>query len=279
MENRLHSLIVEDVPDTSEYIKQRIKKLCPVIKTIDQAFTLGEAKKMIRINQYHIVFLDIQMPSGTSFDLLQQISEEGSIEFEIIFITGEGAKEYVIRAIKYSAIDFLYKPLDDSELVLAVNKAIDKLNKQTYNKQISLLLERMIPDQPKSNKMAFHIHGGIIEMIDITDIKFMKADGVVSYVFMKNGQKIATTKNLGFYKDMLVHDYNFVLISNSTLVNRDIIKRYNHRELSVVLTDGVVLWASKRFGKELKDILREGNRGKQFFHDIISGISFFNKSS
>nr|WP_321408013.1 LytTR family DNA-binding domain-containing protein [uncultured Carboxylicivirga sp.] len=254
MEQQVNALIVEDIQDTSDYISQRVRHLFPQFKQIFQAYDISEAYELIKHEDIQLVFLDIQLTTGTGFDLLKRLSEENCIDFEIIFITGESAKEYTLRAIKYSAIDFLYKPLDDSELVQAVNKALTKISSRNFNHQIKLLLERVGGAQPMpSNKMAFHLHSGIIEFVNISDIVYLKADGVICYVFLKDNVQLSVTRNIGFYKEMLVSDYHFHAISNSLLVNQEFIKKYNHRELTIELTNGTVLYASKRFGKDFKD--------------------------
>lgn len=256
MDEKFKALIVEDISDTSDYIKQRILKLCPSINNPDQAYCIDEAYNMIKTSNYDIIFLDIQLPKGTGFDLLNKLAEEDKIDFEIIFITGESEKEYTLRAIKYSALDFLYKPLDDADLVIAVNKAIEKLKNQYFNKQIKLLLDRVGHEKvSKTNQIAFHLHNGIVEFVSVKEIKYLQADGVISYIYLENGEKLTITKNLGYYKEMLIVDYNFHLISNSLLVNHEFIHRYNHHELLVTLKDGSKLYASKRFGKEFKNSL------------------------
>lgn len=275
MEKKFKSLIVEDIADTSNYIKERIIKLCPDIVVTDQAYSISDAYEKISVGNYDIVFLDIQLPKGTGFDLLNNLSAEKKIDFEIIFITGESEKEYTLRAIKYSALDFLYKPLDDSELVFAVNKAVSKLKSSYYNRQIKLLLDRVGDnDYAKTDKIAFHLHNGVMEFIDVKEIKYLQADGVISYIFLENGEKLTVTKNLGYYKEMLISDYNFYLISNSLLVNMEYIHRYNHSQLLLTLKDGTKLFASKRYGKDFKNSLNTNkvkNQGKNPFS------SFFNR--
>lgn len=271
MDEKFNALIVEDIADTSEFIKQRILKLCPAINNPDQAYNLDEAYEMIKVGNYDIVFLDIQLPKGTGFDLLSRLSGEGKIDFEIIFITGESEKEYTLRAIKYSALDFLYKPLDDADLVIAVNKAIEKLKNSYFNKQIKLLLDRVGHEKvSKTNKIAFHLHNGVVEFVNVKEIKYLQADGVISYIYLDNGEKLTITKNLGYYKDMLISDYNFHLISNSLLVNHEFIHRYNHHELILTLKDGSTLYASKRFGKEFKDSLVQNKGGQRLKNPITA---------
>lgn len=261
MEAQYKAMIVEDMPDTSDYIKQRLSKLCPDIGQIDQTYNLDDAYNSIINNHYDIVFLDIQLAKGTGFDLLKMLSSKQKIDFEIIFITGESAKEHTLRAIKYSALDFLYKPLDDGELVSAVHKATEKLKSQYFNRQIKLLLDR-VGETPltKTNKIAFHLRNGIVEFMDVNEIKYLRADGVISHIYLKDGETLCAMKNLGYYKDMLIVDYQFVPISNSVLVNQNFIQRYNHKELLVYLNDGTTLYASKRYGKNFKDHLNNNHR-------------------
>ncbi len=252
------ALIVEDVKETSDYICRRVSLLCPSIKKIDQALTLSEAEDLIESNRYDIVFLDIRMQAGTSFDLLKRLSDKGVINFEIIFITGESDKEHILKAIKYSAIDFLYKPLDDGELVMAVNRALDKRESQDLNNQVKLLLQRMDERSTvKPDKITVHLHSGILQMISVDDLKYIEADGVVSKVHLKNGETITVNRNLGYYKDLLILEHDFVPLSNSILLNREYIKRYNHQTLKITLTDNAELPVSRRRGKELKEMLSE----------------------
>lgn len=250
------ALVVEDVKDTADYIVQRIKLLCPQITTIHQKLKLQDAYDAILAHTYDIVFLDIQMPTGTSFDLLKRLSDENKINFEIIFITGESAKQFPLRAIKYSALDFLYKPLDDTELVIAVNKAIKKISSQNHQNQIELLLQRIEKNATtKPDKIALHLHEGIIEMTSVYDIIYLQADGVVTKIHLQNGTVFTVNRNLGFYKEMLIMDYNFVSASNSILVNPTYIKRYDYRKLTITLTNHKALTVSRRCAKELKEIL------------------------
>jgi two-component system LytT family response regulator len=265
------ALIVEDVKETADYIYQRVSTLCPAIAKIDQALTLSEAEEFIESNRYDIVFLDIQMQTGTSFDLLKQLSDKGGIDFEIIFITGESDKEHVLRAIKFSAIDFLYKPLDDGELVVAVNRALNNRESQNLNRQIKLLLQR-IDERPvvKPGKIAFHLHSGILQMIPVDELKYMEADGVVSIVHLKSGETITVNRNLGYYKDLLILEHDFIPLSNRTLLNREYVKRYNHQTLKITLTDNSELPVSRRRGKELKELLSERKGLSAVFSTFIS---------
>ena len=251
------ALIVEDVKETSDYIYRRVSLLCPSIAKIDQALTLSEAENLIESNSYDILFLDIQMQTGTGFDRLKRLSDKGEINFEIIFITGESDKEYVLRAIKFSAIDFLYKPLDDGELVVAVNRALEKRKKQELNHQVKLLLQQIDEHSAaKPDKIAFHLHSGILQMIPVDELKYIEADGVVSKVFLKSGETIKVNRNLGYYKDLLMLEYNFVSLATASC-SIGLHQAIQPPDTKITLTDDTELPVSRRRAKELKETLSE----------------------
>lgn len=248
------ALIVEDVDSASEYLKERIKLLSPSIEEIEQAYNIDDAYKLLSSRNFDLVFLDIQLPTGSGFDLLKKLSSIHRIGFEVIFVTGESAKEWALRAIKYSAIDFLYKPVDDSDLSAAISKAIDTISNKHYNEQIRLLLDRVTQSNHKEvSRIAFHLRNGIIEFIELSKIIYLQADGVITHIYLSGDKKITAMRNLGFYKEMLVADYNFYVISNSLLVNYDYISRYDSRNQEITLLNGKKLYASKRCGKNFKD--------------------------
>lgn len=265
MENKISAIIVEDDHSTSEYLRQRLSKLCPEIKDLEQFFTLKSAFERMVYGQVDIVFLDIQMPDGISFDLLKQLNDAGKADFEIIIITGAGAKDFILKAIKYAAIDYLYKPIDDTELVSAVRKAIEKVNKKNEELNIEVLLHRLANSNQYSGKIGIQVCGGIIEFYEVKDIKYLEADGVITIVRFISGRKLTSAKNLGFYRELLESDYGFISISHSLLVNWSQVVKYNHNELAVVLNDGTTLYASKRYGKDIKEMIRRNQKGTNKF--------------
>ncbi len=109
----------------------------------------------------------------------------------------------------------------------------------------------------KPDKITVHLHSGILQMISVNELKYIEADGVVSKVHLKNGETITVNRNLGYYKDLLILEHDFVPLSNSILLNREYIKRYNHQTLKITLTDNAELPVSRRRGKELKEMLGE----------------------
>ena len=256
----IQSIIVEDIPANREVLKKLLAEQCPNVSILGEAETIEEAENLIKKTNPRLVFLDIELKQTTGFDLLKKLHREGSINFETIFFTAHGTYDNATRAIKYSALDFLTKPLDPEKLRHAVEKASKKLNQKQHNAQIELLLETLKSPSAKTNRIAFHLLKGIIEFVKVDDIVYLEADQNVSYVYLQNGSKLNAMRNLGHYSKLLVSDYSFFPISHSIVVNLDYVKRYNHSELTVSLTNGKHLFASRRGGQDFKRYLNENRK-------------------
>ncbi len=254
----MKALIVEDLPDTSDLIKSRVTHLAPYITDLDQVYDLESAYAALADNKYQLVFMDIQLPKGTSFDILKKLAAQDKIDFEIIFITGQMESEFIMNAIKFSAIDYLNKPLEDEALLSAITKAYNKIEQHKNNEKIELLLDLVNEkNELKAKRIAIHLSKGFVKFFDVSEITHLVADGVVTKIMTNDGKESVAVKNLGFYKSFLVLQYDFYAISQSTLVNMQYVSDYNHRELSLTLKDGTKLLASRRGGKEFKKVIED----------------------
>ncbi len=262
---KINAIIVEDTAANREALKLLLEQKCPQVQLLGEAGTLDEAYRLIKELQPDLVFLDIQMKEGTSFDLLETLYREQAINFEIIFVTAHGKFEYATRAIEYSALDFLTKPIDSAKLRAAIQKAEKKLDDQNQQKQVSLLLELLNQPASKSSKIAFHSVKGILELVEIEHITWLEADGKVTKVHLDKNRNFTALRNLGHYSRMLMAEPQIFPISNKALVNLDHVKKYNHRELTLTLNDGTAIFASRRGGQDLKHFLTENReyRGLQ----------------
>lgn len=262
---KLNTIILEDTVANREALKKILAQKCPQIFIVGEANNQDEAYELIKSERPFLVFMDIQMREGTSFDLLERLHKEGAVDFEIIFITAFGKYEYATKAIEFSALDFLTKPIDSEKLVSAVEKAEKRIQNQQHNEQITLLLENLTRSSNRSKRIAFHLTKGIIEFVQVDEIIYLEADKTICTVFLKDGTKLTAMKNLGHYSKLLIADYDFFPISNSYLVNINFVKRYNHSELTVKLTNDKYLYASRRGGQEFKKYL---NDNKKEFGDL-----------
>lgn len=257
MMHMLKAIMVEDMLANREVLRTMLTELCPQVELVGEAENVEQGYHLIKSARPDIVFLDIQLDRETSFDLLDRLHEEDAIGFEIIFITGVGTFENVTRAIEFSALDFIHKPISEDKLVQAVEKAAKRINKPQYNRQIELLLDILSHPTQKSRRIAFHLLKGIIEFVPVDDVVLLEADGPMTHIRLRDGSKLTAMKNLGHYSRLLTSDFNFFQISNDKVVNLDFVKRYNHAELTLTMLDGSRLIAARRGGQDLRRFLSE----------------------
>lgn len=219
-------LIIDNDSSIREGLKLLIQKFCPQILSIHEAKGVAEGLSSIKSYKPDLVFLDVEMDDGTGFDLVQQL---GEYDFQLIFITAHN--KYAINAFKFCAIDFLLKPIDPSDLVLAVNKAINQIKSKNLQQQVDLLKEIIQNsgiNKPKEKKIALN-DGNVIHYIKIEDIIFCKADGSYTVFQIMGSQKIMVSHILKEYEDLLT-DYGFIRTHHSYLVNLKKIVKFDRSE-------------------------------------------------
>ncbi len=273
----IKAIMVEDELPLREVLRTMLAEVCPQVELLGEAENVEQGYQLIKSVQPDLVFLDIQLDRETSFDLLDRLHTEDAIDFEIIFITGVGTFENVTRAIEFSALDFIHKPVSEEKLVKAVEKATKKLNRPQYNRQIELLLDILGSPAQKSRRIAFHLLKGIVEFVLVDDIVVLEADGPVTHIRLRDGVNLTAMKNLGHYSRLLTAEYNFFQISNDKVVNLDYVKRYNHAELTLTLTDGTHIIAARRGGQDFRRFLSENKEYKNLeggkgLVDILKGL-------
>lgn len=251
-------LIVEDNRKASELLKNKLKKYCPTISQIDQAFLLDEAIQILNHKEYHVLFLDIGMPTGTGFDLINYIEENQKLKMpEVIFTTGQNQKDYLLRAIRVSAADYLFKPVSNDELIRAVYKATSNVEQEQKVIRSMELLSTIPPKQQQVlNQIPVLLIKGIIEYVETSQIKYLEADGSMTIICRTDAKELHSVRHLGYYKKHMNAHPSFFQISAAYLVNLSLIRRYEHGRLMVTFKDGETIHASKRGGKSLRDFLR-----------------------
>lgn len=258
----IRTILVEDSAENREFIRSLLVKYCPAVEIVGEAGTLAEAESLIEEKNPHVVLLDIQMQRGTSFDLLEKLYAQDKITFEIIFITAHGTFEYATKAIQYSALDYITKPVDPEKLQVAITRAEEKISARVDPARFALLFEHLRESlKPHQKRIAFQLPKGILEFIEVSQIQWLEADGQISWVHLDGGRKLAAMKHLGHYHDLLSSDFPFFRISDKYLLNIDFLKRYNPRESTITLSDGNILIASRRGGQELHRYLKSLHRG------------------
>lgn len=239
------AFMVDDEKQNRDTLQKLLKSNCPDVEVLGEASSVAEALPLIKQHQPQLLFLDIEMPNQSGFDLLRQLD---SADFKIIFITAHA--HYAIKAIKFSAIDYLLKPIDLTDLMQAVNKAIAEKN-LSHHAQNKGLLENLEPGV--KHKLAVPIRDGLAFLIS-DDIIRLEADGTYTHIFT-NGEKFTATKNIKEYEDILI-EHNFFRSHKSHLINLNHVKRLSRvAGYFVQMSDGSQAEVSRRKHEEFMEIM------------------------
>ncbi len=231
------ALILDDEKQSRTLIRKYLEDQFPQIIS-EEVSTLTEAKKHIQNKSYDLIFLDINLGNGTSFDLLDELKE---IKAQIIFITAHS--EFAIKAFKYSAIDYLVKPIDPEEFQTAVQKAIAHAGKST-SLNIDHLQNQIRETNILNDKLVIPTQEGFL-LTSISSILYCKANGNYTEIILDQNKKLISSYTLGHFNDILT-THNFIRIHRSYLINPHKITGYKRSEGgSVVMSNGEELDVSR----------------------------------
>jgi two-component system, LytTR family, response regulator len=236
--------IVDDEPYSCEALATLLERYCPEVKVLDICHSGASALQSIRKQKPQILFLDIEMPHMNGFQLLEKLPE---IDFDLIFTTSYD--RYAIKAIRFSALDYLLKPIDQEELKKAVQKAVSGV-KHPLPQQIEVLLQKLNHPTIAVNKIAIPTMEGL-QMVLVENIINCESDRNYTILFLKNKQQIIASRSLKEIEEMLC-DYSFVRVHHSHLVNLNEVEKYIKGEGGYLLmSDGKTVDVSR----SRKDIL------------------------
>jgi len=239
----IRCIIVDDEIDACQALEALLTKYIPNVQVLDIANSVDEAIEKIKLHQPDVVFLDIEMPNGNGFTLFERIK---NVDFEVVFATAYD--QYAIKAIKYSALDYLLKPYDLRELKSAISKLMEKKQFEFSQKRIEVLLEN-ISGPGSFDKVAFPTQDGYV-YLNVNNIVRCLADGNYTEIYLFNSQKYIISKKLKEIEELLPED-KFFRIHRSSLINIAYVSRYKRSEgFQVFMDDGSVLDISHRRKEE-----------------------------
>lgn len=241
------ALIIEDELLNRLTLRKMIGLYCPQITIIHEASNIEEGKSKTILYQPDIVFLDVEMPPNTGFQYLKSLV---AVNFELVFVTA--FNHYAMEAIKFSALDYILKPVDIDELILAVKKAEENIRKKVLfdQKRLEVLfqdskpLESIIINSLKESKV-----------VSISNILYAKAEDTYTNFFLSNHEKIVSTKHLMEYEKLL-GSYRFFRVHKSYLINLnkvDKIVKGDHMGLQLI--NGEIIPIARRRKDELIELI------------------------
>ena len=240
----INCIIVDDEVRSRDALSKLLGKYCPDVNIIDKAENIETARDLILKNQPDLVFLDIEMPNGNGLELLSQFK---NINFSVIFITAH--EGYAIKAFRYSAIDYITKPIDYRVLLEAVNKFKQKQKIELKQQRFELLLENISNNPRQFNRVAIPNLTGF-ELINISEIMYCEGDGNYTKIHLLNNAQILSSKTLKYFDDLLPPE-TFFRIHKSYLVNINLIDSYQRTDGNrVIMKNKSVLEVSERNRKE-----------------------------
>jgi two-component system LytT family response regulator len=231
----LRVIIVEDQIAICQDIEYHLRQQ-PGFIVIGICGSVSDAIVLIHTTKPDLLLLDIGLPDGTGFDILEQMSPAHP---KVIFLTAHS--EHAIKAFRYGAIDYLLKPLNEKELTEALQRAISAL--PLLQEQIDITVQNY-----KENKLQDRIvlrSRQIVEIVALTEICYLQGDNGYTTVFLHDGKKLVTTRTLKDYEEQL-SDTSFLRTHQSYLVNKSYIHRYHLREGMLDLKDGTKIPVSLR---------------------------------
>lgn len=243
----IRAVIADDEAFAREQIKFRLKKNFPQITVVGEAHDGREAVQSIRSHKPDLVFLDIKMPHLDGFEVLGEFS---AIDFDTIFITA--FDEFAIKALRFSALDYLLKPVKTDEFANAINRFLEKRKHHTDRKSMIKNLISNFKAAEDDFKLTVSTSEGI-HFLKTGDIVRCEADVNYTSIFLKEKKKIFTSRTLKDYEDLLTaHD--FLRVHKSHLVNTNYILNLNKAH-QLLLSDGSLVEVSRRKLPEVKEFI------------------------
>ena len=233
----IRSVIIDDEAESRTAISNILNNYCDDVEIAGEANDVASGVEIIREKKPDVVYLDIQMPDGTGFDLLERI---GNIDFHVVFVTAYD--QYAIKAIKFSAIDYILKPIDPQQLIDSVEKL---RNISPQKNQLPDRLNNLLQNRSKPARLALPTLTGY-RFIKVDDIIRCQAESNYTKFFLQSGEQILVTRTLKEF-EVLLRDDRFIRVHQSHLINVDFVEQYIKGDGgTAVMSDGAEVEISRR---------------------------------
>jgi two-component system, LytTR family, response regulator len=231
----IKACIVDDEKKGRDTLLKLLEEYCKDVEVVGQADSVETAFQFITSHKPELVFLDVEMPRGSGFELLKRFDH---VNFKTIFVTAHN--HYAIKAIKFSAVDYILKPVDVDELLSAVSRVKSSAN--SSQNSYSGLLENL--ENNRTGKLAVPVKDGVA-FIQTNDIIRMQADGSYTHIYTAS-EKYTASRNIKEYEDLLL-DMNFFRSHHSHLINLSHVKHFSRVDgYFAIMSDGSSVEVSRR---------------------------------
>ena len=240
----LTAIIIDDETSSRNALRQKLHNHCPEVTIIAECENGEEGIESIEQKKPDIVFLDVEMPRMNGFTMLQQLKNKN---FEVIFITAYD--HYAIKAIKFSALDYLVKPVEVEDLKTAVEKVSIKRKQPPGNSRVELLLQNLLDEKKEHQRIAISSMEGL-QFVVTDDIIYMEANSNYTTFFLTGNRKVTATKTLKDFEELLPASI-FIRIHHSYLINKNGVEKYIKGDGGqVLMKNGVTLDVARRKKEE-----------------------------
>ncbi|MCD6346256.1 MAG: response regulator transcription factor [Bacteroidales bacterium] len=251
MAKLIQAVLVDDEDNSLEALEILLNRYCPDVQVTGTAQSVEDAVKTINDTKPELVFLDIALPDGQGFEVLEKVDHQS---FEIIFTTAYD--QYALKAFEFSALDYLLKPINAEKLRLSVEHFQEIHNSENFGEKIGVLRESL---NNQNERIILSSMDGF-EVYKISDIIRCEANGSYTTFFIKDSRKVVTSKTLNNFEKLL-SDMPFVRVHSKHLVNLNFIKKYiSGRGGYIVFEDGTQVDVSERKKKEFIRLMKDHAR-------------------
>lgn len=248
------AILIDDDKHLRKGMKSLLERYAPDIKIIGEAESVKTGVEAMQKLQPQVVFLDIHLADGTGFDILEEVAKmQNKTNAHIVFITAH--EQYALKAFKFSALDFLLKPVDPEELLKSIQKIKEALEKKTSFEHIDLLLENIRKKVDNFKRIALSTSDGI-HLFEISDIIRCESKDNYTQFYIKNHKPLLISKTLKEYEELL-KEHGFERIHQSHLINVSYLKSYIKTDGGyVVMADNSKLPISQRKKERLQELIK-----------------------
>ena len=242
----LRTVIIEDEEQLRQALQQMLATIRADVQVIGEAGDIQSGKSLIEKSAPDLIFLDIQLPDGTGFDLLESFP---MINFKVIFVTGY--MEYAIKGYKFGAIDYILKPFDDEDLAYAINRAHDTIR---FEEKLKFkALAESFSSNGKTGRLVLKTSDQV-HLVAIDHVIRIEADGNYSTFFLDHGRKVIVSRSIKDYEEMLI-DKGFHRIHKSHIINIAQVSYFDKADGGdVIMSDGSKVPVASRKREMLLDL-------------------------